>query len=147
MTKTAMIAALGLGLALGGCAGMGPGKLVRTAKACQDVHIPIYFEPDAADLTPEGRALIATEAGRVGPCKVDAVQVVGLADAVGDPAANMELSKKRAASVADAIVKAGLPAAEFDLAAAGQAGSVTKSGEVAPVRRRADVTLKLSRPK
>jgi outer membrane protein OmpA-like peptidoglycan-associated protein len=77
---------------------------------------------------------------------VDAVKVIGLADAAGDPAANLELSKQRAASVASAIMKAGLPAAEFELAAAGQAGAVSESGAVAPVRRRADVTLKLSKP-
>ena len=72
---------------------------------------------------------------------------MGLADAAGDPAANLELSKRRAASVADAIMKAGLPTATFELAAAGQAGSVTSTGEVAPVRRRADITLKLAKPK
>jgi outer membrane protein OmpA-like peptidoglycan-associated protein len=78
---------------------------------------------------------------------VEAVKVVGLADAAGDPAANLELSKQRAAAVASAIMKAGLPPAEIDLTAAGQAGSVTEGGQVAPVRRRADVTLKLAKPK
>jgi len=149
MTKTALIAALGTVLALGACGSMKTGRdrIVQAPKACEDVHIPIYFEPNEAEVTADGRKLIRVEARRIGQCRVESVRVVGLADAEGDPAANLELSKKRAASVAAAIMKAGLPAAEFELAAAGQAGAVTASGAVAPVRRRADVTLHLSKPK
>lgn len=120
-------------------------RLVRAPAPCQDVNIPIYFEPDAAQLTPEGRRVIAAQAAAAKRCKVEQVRVVGLADAAGDPAANLELSKARAASVTEALMKAGLPPAEFDLAAAGQAGSVTADGKIQPVRRRADITLKLAR--
>ena len=149
MTKTALIAALGPVLALAGCGSMKSprDRIVQAPKTCEDVQIPIYFEPNGVAVTPDGRKLIASEARRVKPCRVDAVKVIGLADAAGDPAANLELSKQRAASVASAIMKAGLPAAEIELAAAGQADAVNASGEVAPVRRRADVTLKLSKPK
>jgi peptidoglycan-associated lipoprotein len=148
MARTMLIAALGAAAALGACGSMKSprDRIVQAPKLCEDVHIPIYFEPNKAALTPDGRKLIAVEARRARPCRVDAVKVIGLADAAGDPAANLELSKQRAASVASAIMKAGLPAAEFELAAAGQAGAVSESGAVAPVRRRADVTLKLSKP-
>jgi outer membrane protein OmpA-like peptidoglycan-associated protein len=121
-------------------------RLVKAPPACQDVTVPVYFEPNVAQLTPEGRRVIAAAARSAAPCRVDAVRVLGLADAAGDPAANLELSKKRADAVADAVAKAGLPAATFDIEAAGQAGSVTGDGKVVPVRRRADITLKLSRP-
>lgn len=120
-------------------------RIVRPTLACQDVSIPIYFEPDAAQLTPDGRRVIATQAAEAKRCKVESVRVVGLADAAGDPAANLELSRARAASVTDALVKAGLPPAEFDLTAVGQAGSVTADGKIQPVRRRADITLKLGK--
>lgn len=120
-------------------------RIVRPAPVCQDVSIPIYFEPDAAQLTPDGRRVIAIQAAEAKRCKVESVRVVGLADAAGDPAANLELSRARAASVTDALVKAGLPPAEFDLAAVGQAGSITADGKVQPVRRRADITLKLGK--
>ena len=148
MRRIVFATALGLVLALGGCASIKTARerIVKAPAACQDIHIPIYFEPKDAELTPEGRKLIASEAARAKRCRVDSVQVVGLADAAGDPAANLELSKKRAASVAAAIMQAGLPPAEFDLSAAGQAGAVTPQGEVQPVRRRADVTLRLSKP-
>jgi len=149
MTRTAiMTGAVVLAMALSNCASVRSARdrIVRAPKLCQDMTIPIYFEPNAAEITREGRRVIAAGATQARGCEIDAVRVMGLADAAGEPAANLELSKKRAASVADAIVKAGLPAAEFDVAAAGQAGAVTAAGQV-PVRRRADVTLKMSKPK
>lgn len=146
--KTVVLAGVAITLGLSGCASVKSARdrIVQAPATCQDVTIPIYFEPDAADLTPEGRRVITLEAAQAKRCRVDGVRVVGLADAAGDPAANLELSQRRAAAVADAIMKAGLPAAEFDLAAVGQAGSVTRDGKVQPVRRRADITLKLAKP-
>lgn len=147
--KTAIWTGLALTMALGGCAALpnGRDRIVRSDPSCQDVSIPIYFEADEAHLTPESRRVVATQAAQAKRCQVNGVRVIGLADAAGDPAANLELSKQRAASVADAIIRAGLPAAEFDLTAVGQAGSVTADGRVQPVRRRADITLRLSNPK
>ena len=140
------VAALGLGAAgLSGCA-LGARSVVQAPDVCQDINIPIYFSPDGARITPDGQRLITAEARRARQCTVDSVRVLGLADAAGEPEANLELSRRRAASVAEAIAKAGLPAAEFEVAAAGEAGAITTQGK-APVRRRADVTLKLSKPK
>lgn len=146
--KTAIVTGLVAVVGLSACTTMRSARerIVRAPATCQDVSIPIYFEPDRAQLTPEGRRVIAVEAAQAKRCRVQAVRVVGLADAVGDPAANLELSKARAASVTDALIKAGLPPAEFDLTAAGQAGSVTTDGKIQPVRRRADITLKLAKP-
>lgn len=146
--KTAIVTGLALAMGLAGCTTMKSARdsIVRAPSTCQDVTIPIYFDADQAQLTPEGRRVIASEAAQAKRCTISAVRVVGLADAAGDPAANLELSKARAASVTDALMKAGLPAAEFDLAAVGQAGSVTADGTIRPVRRRADITLKLAQP-
>lgn len=147
MSKTIVIAAGALvAVALVGCASPGRERVVQAPKVCQDMTVPVYFEPNQAQITREGRRVIAASAAQARGCSVDSVRVLGLADAAGDPQANLELSKQRAASVADAIQKAGLPAAEFEVAAAGQAGAVTAAGQV-PVRRRADITLKLSKPK
>jgi outer membrane protein OmpA-like peptidoglycan-associated protein len=148
MTKTAMIAGLALALGLSACTSMGGRtRLVKTERTCQDVTVPVYFEPNEADITRDGRRVIGMAAADARGCTVRAVQVMGLADAAGDPAANLELSKRRAASVADALLQAKLPAAEFTVAAAGQAGATNKAGEVRPVRRRVDVVLKLASPK
>lgn len=148
MRRFVVVSVLGL-VALSACSTVRDARqrLVREPRACQDVTVPVYFEPNVAQLTPDGRRVIAAAARSARPCRVQGVSVMGLADAAGEPAANLELSKRRAAAVADAIMKAGLPEATFELAAAGQAGAVTSSGEVAPVRRRADITLKLAKPK
>jgi len=146
--KTLIVAGLVAAVGLSACTTMRSARdrIVRAPATCQDVTIPIYFEPDAAQLTPEGRRVIASQAAQAKRCKVQGVRVLGLADAAGDPAANLELSKARAASVTDALMKAGLPPAEFDLTAVGQAGSLTSDGKIQPVRRRADITLKLAKP-
>ncbi len=145
--KTAIVTALVVAGTLGGCATLAPktrDAVVRAPVSCQDVTIPIYFEPDEAVVTPEGRRVIASQAAQAKRCHVESVRILGLADAAGDPAANLALSRARAASVSEALVKAGLPAAELDLTAVGQAGAVTADGQVRPVRRRADITLKLT---
>jgi outer membrane protein OmpA-like peptidoglycan-associated protein len=149
MNRIVSAAGVALVLGLGGCASMETmrGRIERTPRACQDITVPVYFEPDVATLTPDGRKVIDTAAAGARGCRVVSVSVVGLADAAGDPAANLELSRKRTAAVTEALIKAHLPAATFDLTAAGQAGAVTKGGQVQPVRRRADITLHLAKPK
>ena len=135
-------------VAASACQSTGEGRAgrVREPRPCQDVTVSVYFAPNAARLTADGRRVIAAAARQAQPCRVEAVSVLGLADAPGDPAANLELSRQRAAQVADAVQRAGLPAATFDVAAAGEAGALTADGARAPLRRRVDVTLKLARP-
>jgi peptidoglycan-associated lipoprotein len=136
-------------LALAGCTTMTSprDRIVQPAATCQDAVIPIYFQTGAAGLTADSRRVIAAEAQRARGCEVNSVSVVGLADAAGEPAANLELSQRRAQSVTAAIAAAKLPAAQFEVVAAGQAGAVTAQGQAAPLRRRAEITLKLSKPK
>lgn len=143
--------ALGLAaaaLVLTGCEtpGGARGRIVQAPPACENVTAQIYFEADSAEVTDEGRAILAQAASTAKTCKVDRVRVLGPADAVGAPAANMELSKQRVAAVTKALLANGLPAAEFDLTAAGQAGATAADGEARPLRRRADVTIELSAP-
>jgi outer membrane protein OmpA-like peptidoglycan-associated protein len=120
-------------------------RLVRAPARCADQTVQVYFEPQSFDLTKEGRDVIAAAATGAKACRVESVEVIGLADAGGAPGANLELSEKRAASVAAALKADGLPAAEYKVAAAGQAGAVTASGQAAPMRRRADIVLHLAR--
>jgi outer membrane protein OmpA-like peptidoglycan-associated protein len=109
--------------------------------------VQIYFEPDSAVVTDEGRAVLAQAAQAARGCAVKDVKVLGLADAVGAPDANLQLSRRRADAVTAALAATGLPAAEFEVAGAGQAGAVTPTGEAQPLRRRADVVVYLERPK
>jgi outer membrane protein OmpA-like peptidoglycan-associated protein len=143
--KTAAVAALVIGLA--GCSTIQTARerIVRAPNRCADRAVQIYFEPNAAELTDEGRAVIRQAADEARGCKVGRVEVTGLADAAGAPAANLELSKRRAQSVTAALAAAGLPAAEFNVAAVGAAGAETADGRAAPLRRRVDVMLRMSR--
>jgi outer membrane protein OmpA-like peptidoglycan-associated protein len=121
-----------------------PGQLVKAPAHCVDQAVQIYFDADSAELTREGRMVIHQAAGAAAGCRVASVEVIGLADAQGAPNANLELSKRRAAAVAAVLEADGLPAAEFKVGAAGQAGAVTPEGKAAPLRRRADVILHLA---
>ncbi|RAK56227.1 OmpA family protein [Phenylobacterium soli] len=138
--------AFGAAASLGGCATVqnARARLVRASARCVDQTVQIYFEPQSAALTREGRLVIDQAASQARGCRVTTVDVVGLADAAGAPDANLELSKRRAEAVAAALAANGLPAADFQVGAAGQAGAVTADGKAAPLRRRADVTLHLA---
>ena len=119
-------------------------RIVRAPARCADQTVQVYFEPDSAEVTKEGRDVIAAAAQSAKGCKVAAVEVIGLADSAGGAGANLELSRKRADSVTGALRAAGLPAADFKVAAAGKAGAVTADGKAAPMRRRADIVLHLA---
>jgi len=142
---TAVLAAV----TLGGCASLrnAHDRIVRRTPACQDQQAQIYFDPDSAEITKEGRAILRQAAAAARRCEVKEVQVLGLADAAGAPDANLELSRRRAEAVSAALAAGGLPPARFEVAAAGQTGAVTASGESRPLRRRADVLIRLDRPK
>lgn len=141
----ALSASLGA-LALGACTTLrdARARLVQSPPRCADATVQIYFEPDSDVVGPEGQAVIGQAAETARGCRVEEVEIVGLADAVGAPAANLELSKRRAQSVLASLAAAGLPASDFRLAGAGQAGAVTADGKAQPLRRRADITLRLA---
>jgi outer membrane protein OmpA-like peptidoglycan-associated protein len=134
----------GLVLGLSACTTTERQQIVRTPARCVDQTVQVYFEPQSWELTKEGRAVLDAAAGAAKGCRVTSVEVIGLADAAGAPAASLELSQKRAGSVAAALRADALPAAEFKVAAAGQAGAVTPEGHAQPMRRRADIVLHLA---
>jgi len=144
----AVVAFAGL-LAVGGCQSLKSARdgIVRAPPRCESETVPIYFDAGAAAVNSESRRVIAEAASRARGCTVKAVTVMGLADAAGDPAANLDLSRRRAESVGAAIAAAGLPSAQFGMAAAGETGAVTADGRAAPLRRRAEITLVLEAPK
>jgi len=120
-------------------------RVVRSPNRCVDQTVQIYFEPDSAEVTREGRAVLnLTAKDGQANCKVTSVDVLGLADSAGGADANLELSKRRAQAVTDALTAAGLPAADFKLTAGGQAGATNRKGDLRPLRRRTDVVLHLA---
>ena len=118
-------------------------QIVEMAPTCQDFAVQIYFERDSAELTSEARGVLKGAGALTKGCKVASIHVVGLADAVGASDGNLELSKKRANAVTEALAKIGFRNVEFDVAAAGDLGAVTQNGEARPLRRRTDVKFDL----
>ncbi len=134
-------AALLVGLSACMTMNRGRDRIVRAPVACVDQTVQVYFEESSAELTKEGRAVIGAAAGASKACMVTGVDVLGLADATGAPDASLDLSKRRAQVVTDALAKAGVPAETVTIGAAGQSGAVNAAGQARPLRRRADVVL------
>ena len=133
-------------LMVSGCTTTGPYHAERAGSrriVCSDFDFPIYFEKGSDQLSPTARQAIASAADHVKGCRIGEVEVLGLADADGPRDANMELSRRRANVVAQALSAAGLPAPVFDVDALGKLGSRYR-GVVAPVRRKTDVVIHAS---
>lgn len=137
---------IGVALAAAGCAS-GPSRddLVQRTD-CAPVRFDVYFATDQADLTPVAHEAIRLGAGQVAGCAIDRVRVLGLADAQGGAAANLNLSERRAQSVTSALEAEGLPVPTFEVQAAGAAGAATAQGANAPMRRRTEVLIE-ARPR
>ncbi|MBC6983199.1 OmpA family protein [Caulobacter sp. 17J80-11] len=126
-------------LVLAGCAGTREPTPKPAAAACGKSSFTIYFDTNETTLTEPARAVVADAAKRLQGCAINSVRVVGLADAGGSPAQNLELSAARAAHVVEAFAAYGWPKPSFEIAAAGAAGATTPSGEAKPLRRRVEV--------
>jgi peptidoglycan-associated lipoprotein len=144
-TGLAIVSAAAL---LSACAAAPTGRaaIERPAVSCQPINVSLYFELYSTDVTREAADVLRGAEAAAKGCRIDKVRVVGLADAVGTSADNLALSKARATAVTRALQRAGLPAAEFDVAAVGDAGALNREGEARPLRRRVDVMIAISAP-
>ena len=122
----------------------GPGAPPAVA-ICGDFSFPIYFS-SGAELDPQAKAVLAEAAAKVKGCRIDRVEVLGLADATGQARTNQAVSRQRAEAVAAALAAAGLPRPAFTVEAAGQAGALTAQGEPEPLRRRVEVVIRSGPP-
>jgi len=141
-----LAAALSATALLGGCESVPKVRMPAffSPPACADFAVAIYFEPDSAVVTPEAKALIRSAAAHARRCQVSGIDVVGLADAPGAPAANLQLSKDRAAAVTAALTERGLEHVDINTTALGDEGAQGHGGELRPMRRRVNVTFHLT---
>ena len=148
-TRIAVLAAGAAAMTLGGCAQAqrfrSRDQMVK-APACTDFTFPIYFASGSDQIPGAALQVIEQNATMVKACKVASVNVTGLADAEGSAERNLQLSQRRAATVARALASRGYPAPSFEVAAGGEAGAATASG-TAPLRRRTEVAVKFASAK
>lgn len=138
-------AAMTTAMLAGACASGAPvgdrAALIYEPSVCVTQELDVYFDEGQARLTPPARDLIRMTGERLSGCHVERIDVIGLASATGGAARNLTLSERRAERVADALRDAGLPAPQFSLAAAGDAGALTETGLAEPLRRRTVVVV------
>lgn len=70
----------------------------------------VYFEFDQADLTPEAQAALEDIIFDIRDRELGGIVSAGHADTAGPPDYNMDLSQRRAETVATELVRAGIPA-------------------------------------
>jgi outer membrane protein OmpA-like peptidoglycan-associated protein len=115
------------------------------AANCRDGSIDIYFNQWEYELNSFSREVLTKAQASLAGCSIEHVRIVGLADATGDEEANIEISQKRTQTIADALEARGWSRAQFELIAIGERGAVV-NGVEAPMRRRANVSVKASAP-
>ena len=80
----------------------------------------IYFELDRATLSSEGAASLAAVIDDIKGRRLGGITVAGHTDASGSADHNMQLSERRANTVASELIKAGVPAQLISAAGRGQ---------------------------
>ena len=137
------LAAAGLA-AMAGCASKpNPQRLVITQQ-CADIDFPVYFQRKSAQLTKPALMVIA-DAGRAAKaCTVASVSVVGLSGGVDPNRQLLDISSKRASTVAKALTDAGLPAPKFEVSAVAS-GEGPADSQREPLQRRAEVVIQFAR--
>jgi outer membrane protein OmpA-like peptidoglycan-associated protein len=109
--------------------------LLLTLAACappQDSatrRMPVFFQEWSANLDQEATDTVNAAASVVKEHPGWPVSVIGFADPEGSPQANRDISQLRAQVVTDALVKAGVPAAQITRSARGATAYVSMSLE------------------
>ena len=116
------------------------------ASACKDGSIDIYFNQWEYELNSFSKEVLTRAQASLAGCKIEHVRIIGLADATaGDEQASLEVSQKRTQTIADALEAGGWSRSQFELVAFGGRGAVV-DGANAPMRRRANISVKASAP-
>lgn len=142
------VAALAVGAGLiAGCAGLreraaaaNARSVIATSPACENFSFPLYFRAGSDQLTRAGMDVVQAYSGRARACPVAEVRVTGLSDVEGSAAQALDLSRRRAATVARMLAAGGYPAPVFDVRGVGRSG-LSRPATRDPLRRRAEVTV------
>jgi OmpA-OmpF porin, OOP family len=103
----------------------------------------VYFDFDRYDLTPEAAAVLHAAAKSFLATGYARIEITGYTDLAGTQAYNLELSKRRAKTVADALAHLGVPRQAMDVMWRGKANPrvPTPNGVREPRNRRVEILM------
>jgi OOP family OmpA-OmpF porin len=103
----------------------------------------VFFDWDKSDLTPRARQVVAEAAQATTRVQVTKIQVNGFTDTSGTPKYNQGLSVRRATSVANELVRDGVPRSAISIQGFGETRLLvpTANGVREPQNRRVEIIL------
>lgn len=104
-------------------------------------HFTLYFRFESQELTEDSRALVPEILRTVKERADPEVAVVGHTDTMGTPRTNVALGLKRAATVRDLLVAAGLDASTVDLTSHGEGNLLIHTPDETPEPRNRRVEI------
>jgi outer membrane protein OmpA-like peptidoglycan-associated protein len=131
-------------------AALAKGRRPDEARRCQSALISateagtILFATGSWELDQRSHQTLDTLARIIRDCPDFAIEVEGHTDNVGDPVANQRLSERRAASVRDYLVSAGVPAISLGVAGYGDTRPVAPNDTPANMARNRRIDLNVS---
>jgi len=107
-------------------------------------HFTLYFKFESDALTDESSQKVSDILSAVKRLSVPEVVVIGHTDTLGDTKANATLGLKRAMSVRNVLVDAGISASMIEVASHGEADLLVKTGDNAaePRNRRVEISVR-----
>ena len=107
-------------------------------------HFTLHFQFESDALTEESTALVPEILKTVRELAFPEVVVVGHTDTMGDPKANLALGLKRAISVREILVQAGLAPSTVEVTSHGEADLLVKTPDNTPEprNRRVEITVR-----
>jgi peptidoglycan-associated lipoprotein len=107
-------------------------------------HFTLQYRFESDELTDESTALVPEILRAVKTLAVPEVVVVGHTDTMGEARANLALGLKRAISVRDILVEAGLAPSTIEVTSHGEADLLVKTPDKAPEprNRRVEITVR-----
>lgn len=104
-------------------------------------HFTLQFRFESDELTDESRALVPEILKTVKERSVPDVVVVGHTDTAGTPEANFQLGMKRATTVRDLLVEAGLDASAIEVTSHGEGDLLIQTPDETPEPRNRRVEI------
>jgi outer membrane protein OmpA-like peptidoglycan-associated protein len=119
---------------------------VRTSApvAGASANLVISFELNSAQLTAEGRRNASVFAQALGTSELRGKRflIAGHTDALGDTAANLDLSKRRAQAVADLLASQGVDRSRLEVEGYGESRPLAGRSATDPANRRVEAILR-----